>query len=483
MHSRREFLRAFGIAAGLLALVGVSLEAKAVVDRPNIVFIIVDDLGQYDLSCTGSSVFKTPNIDRLAAEGIRFTEAYSGCTVCAPARSTLMTGLHMGHTTVRGNTGGISLRAEDVTVAEVLKKVGYTCGGFGKWGIGDVGTPGVPEENGFDTFFGYYHQVHAHTYYPRYLWRNGEKVPLAGNERPYVEHNLKEFRQDKNHTGKQFSHHLILEEAKEFIRENKDGPFFCYCPWTPPHGTYPKVPHEPAMKDFKDKPWPEEAKVYAGMVKMIDRNVGEILALLKELNIDDRTIVFFCSDNGGLSGFKDIFHSTGPLRGNKGTFYEGGLRVPLMARYPGKIEPGRVSEHLCYFPDVMPTLAEMAGAEDHLPPDIDGLSIVPTLTGRTKDQKRHKFLYWEYPKINFATKTAIPGALNQAVRMGKWKLVRHRTDESFALYDLSRDIGEENDLAGAYPKIAARLEEYARQSHGPMPRQKEPDLPEGRRFR
>ncbi|MCK5173285.1 MAG: sulfatase-like hydrolase/transferase, partial [Planctomycetes bacterium] len=262
MHSRRDFLRALGIGAISLSLGDVSIGAKGAVGRPNIVFIIVDDLGQYDLSCTGSSVFKTPNIDRLAAEGIRFTEAYSGCTVCAPARSTLMTGLHMGHTTVRGNTGGISLRSEDVTIAEVLKKVGYTCGGFGKWGIGDVGTPGVPEENGFDVFFGYYHQVHAHTYYPRYLWRNSEKVPLAGNERPYVEHNLKEFRADKLHTGEQFSHHLILEQAKDFIRENKDGPFFCYCPWTPPHGVYPKVPHEPAMKDFKDKPWPEEAKVY-----------------------------------------------------------------------------------------------------------------------------------------------------------------------------------------------------------------------------
>jgi len=464
----------------LLSLLAVSVSFGQAAERPNIVFVIVDDLGPFELSFLGHPIHKTPHIDRLAAEGMRFTQAYSGCCVCAPARSTLMTGYHTGHTTVRGNSGGIPIRDEDVTVAEVLQKAGYVCGGFGKWGLGDAGTPGVPERNGFDLFFGYYDQVHAHFYYPRYLWRSGVKVPLAGNARPEVDARQREaYQQDKMYVGTEFSHHRIFDEAIKFIRANKDRPFFCYCPWTPPHGRWPMPPDEPAMKAFADKPWPTEAKVYAGMVKMIDRNVGEILALLKELRLDEKTIVFFCSDNGGLPSFEELFHPCGPLRGYKGQLYEGGIRVPLVARWPGRIKPGTKSNHPCYFPDVMPTLAELAGASEHVPEDIDGLSIVPTLLGPTagRKQQEHEYLYWEQPGRRGA----------QALRMGKWKAVwagfGQPNRPPVELYDLSTDRGETNDVANDHPDLAAQAKKIMTEAHTPPLPQLEPPTPEGRSYR
>ena len=467
----------------VFSLLALSVSLGRAAERPNIVFIIVDDLGPFELSCLGHQIHNTPNIDRMSAEGMRFTQAYSGCCVCAPARSTLMTGYHMGHTTVRGNSGGIPIRAEDVTVAEVLREAGYVCGGFGKWGLGDAGTPGVPEKNGFDVFFGYYDQVHAHFYYPRYLWRSGVKVPLPGNSRPEVDARERQaYQQDKMYVGDQFSHHLILDEAIKFIRANKDRPFFCYCPWTPPHGRWPMPPDEPAMEAFKDRPWPEEAKVFAGMVKMIDRNVGEILALLKELELDEKTIVFFCSDNGGLPSFEELFHPCGPLRGYKGQLYEGGIRVPLIVRWPGRIKPGSKSDHLSYFPDMMPTFAELAGASSsrHVPENIDGISIVPTLLGETaldKRQKQHEYLYWEQPGRRGA----------QAIRMGKWKAVwpgfGRPNRPPFELYDLSTDVGETNNLAGDHPDLARRVKRAITEAHVPPLAQLEPPTPEGRQYR
>jgi arylsulfatase A-like enzyme len=394
-----------------------------------------------------------------------------------------MTGLHMGHTTVRTNPGGASLLAEDVTVAQVLKKAGYVCGGFGKWGIGDVTTPGVPEKHGFDEFFGYYHQVHAHFHYPRYLWRNSKKVLLTGNQRPLVDaREAQAYREDKQFVGKQLAQHVILDEAKKFIRANKEKSFFCYCPWTPPHGTYPKLPTEPAAKEFENKPWSDNAKIYAAMVKMIDNNVGEILSLLKELKIDDNTVVFFCSDNGGLSEFKNEFQSTGKNRGNKGNFYEGGLRVPFFVRWPGKIAPGSKSDILCYFPDVMPTLAQIAGAEKYMPGNLDGISIVPTLLGQANKQKEHEFLYWEYPKVNFQTKKFDPDKSNMAIRRGKWKLVRHGKAGTLELFDLGADISETNDLARKHPEIVAQLKALADAAHSPVPPQIEADVPLGRKY-
>jgi arylsulfatase A-like enzyme len=436
-------------------------------NKPNIIFIMVDDMGWADLGCYGSRYIKTTNIDKMADEGIRFTQAYSGCTVCAPARSVLMTGLHTGHTPVRGNTGGIPIRDEDVTVAEVLKRAGYATGGFGKWGLGDVGTPGVPEKQGFDEFFGYYHQVHAHDYWTEYLWHNSQKVPMVGEKQ----------------SSQRYTHYCIFERTMKFIRENKDKPFFCYAPWTPPHGSYQIPESDTAWQMYKDKSWPRDAKVVAAMDTMLDRNVGELLDLLKELNIDERTIVFFCSDNGAAKRFDGLLDSSGPLRGAKRSLYEGGIRVPMIVRWPGSIKAGTVSEHVCYFADVMPTLAELAGALRHMPFDVDGISIVPTLMDQAEKQKRHKLLYWEWHLYNWSKRKNKPYGLMQAVRMGKWKAVRHKSNVPFELYDLSNDIGEENNLAAEYPDIIAKIEAYIQRDRVEPIAQIEPDKPEGKRFR
>ena len=469
---RREFLKAAGVGAVSLSLGACRSGVRAITDafggkKPNVVFVIVDDMGWADVGCYGSKEIQTPNIDRMAAEGIRFTDAYSGCTVCAPARSVLMTGLHMGHTPVRGNTGGIPLPADAVTVASVLKQTGYVTGGFGKWGLGDVGTEGVPEKHGFDEFFGYYHQVHAHYYWTDYLWRNSEKVPLPG-----VEGDMKSY-----------SHYHIFNHAMDFIRANKDEPFFCYAPWTPPHGRYEIPEIDPAWRLYKDKPWPRPAKVAAAMDTMIDRQVGELMTLLEELKIEKRTIVFFCSDNGAAQRFEGVLDSSGPLRGQKRSMYEGGIRVPLIAWSPGQIEPGTVSDHPCYFADVMPTLAELAGAGEHVPDGTDGLSFVPTLLGRSAEQKSHKYMYWEWHNYNWGKRQNVPGGLAQAVRMGQWKAVRHKSTEPFELYDLSVDIGETNNVATEHPREVQKIEAYiARDRREPIP-QIEPEKPEGKSYR
>lgn len=468
---RRDFLKAAGAGAISLAMGGCAgrLAASAHTNskkRPNIVFIIVDDMGWADLGCYGGKQIKTPNIDRMAKEGIRFTDAYSGCTVCAPARSVLMTGLHMGHTSVRGNTGGIALRDEDVTVAEVLKRSGYTTGGYGKWGLGDVGTAGVPEKQGFDEFFGYYHQVHAHDYWTEYLWRNSRKVPMTGEPG----------------SMERYTHNRIFEQTLNFIRENKDRPFFCYAPWTPPHGKYQIPESEPAWAMYKDKDWPKNAKVVAAMDTMLDRHVGELLGLLKELGLDERTIVFFCSDNGAAQRFDGVLDSSGPLKEYKRSMYEGGIRVPLIARWPGKIKAGAISNLPCYFADMMPTFVELARSRKYMPGNIDGISIVPTLTGREKEQKKHAFLYWEWGRYNWAKRRNEPGGPAQAVRMGKFKAVRPKSSVPFELYDLSKDIGEQNNIAAEHPQIVARIDKWVKQNRVEPRPQIEPKKPKGKRF-
>ena len=469
--NRRSFVKLTGLSVASLALPGCSGALKlsdneSAVKKPNIIFIIVDDMGWADLGCYGSRQIKTPNIDRMAAEGVRFTQAYSGCTVCAPARSVLMTGLHMGHTSVRGNTGGIPLQDEDVTVAEVLKSAGYATGGFGKWGLGDVGTPGVPEKHGFDEFFGYYHQIHAHDYWTEYLWRNSQKVQMTG----------------EMGSTERYTHNRIFEQTLKFIHRNRDKLFFCYAPWTPPHGQYQIPESDPVWQMYKDKDWPIDAKVVAAMDTMIDRHVGELLDLLKELEIDERTIVFFCSDNGAAKRFDGVLDSSGPLRGFKRSMYEGGIRVPLIARWPGKIKAGTESKHLCYFADMMPTFVDLAGALPYLPEDVDGLSIVPTLMGRAEEQKKHEFLYWEWQLYNWGKRQNVPNGLMQAVRMGKWKAVRHKYNVPFELYDLSNDIGEKNNIADEYPEIVAKIEAYIKRNRIEPREQIEPDKPEGKRF-
>ncbi len=445
--NRRHFLKTAGLAAASLAAPGCALTPTTVAkNKPNIIYIMLDELGYFELSCMGNKYLKTPNIDKMAAEGMRFTQALAGAPVSAPTRSVLMTGRHTGHTTVRTNPGGVPLRADDVTVADVLKKAGYATGGFGKWGCGDRGTTGVPEKHGFDIFYGYYHQVHAHSYYPNYLLRNSEKVPLQGNTGDFYK-------------GKQYAQYLIFDESIKFIRENKDRPFFCYCAWTPPHGRWAIPQDDPAWRQFKDKPWkpdynrPDDAKAYAAMVKMIDRQIGQIFALLKEVNLDNNTIVFVCGDNGGKRYFGNFFEPNGLFKGEKGNLYEGGLRIPMIVRWPGKIKPGTVNHHLWYFPDCFPTLAELAQVKP--PENIDGISIVPTLLGEDivgRRQRQHKFLYWEYGK-------------QTAVRMGNFKAIQPGKDKPFELYDLSKDIGEQNNIAAEHPDVLTTMQAYAKQSH------------------
>ena len=468
MLSRREFLRVTAAGTAALALPHAAFGGrdKGRERPPNIVFIIADDLGWADLGCYGSRAILTPHIDRLAAEGMRFRTVYSGCTVCAPARSTLMTGLHMGHTPVRLNTGGVPLAAEDVTVAQLLKAAGYTCGGFGKWGLGDVGTAGVPEKHGFDTFFGYYHQVHAHNYYPEYLWRNSQKVPLEGNA---------------GGGRKEFSHSRILAETLKFIRENKDRPFFCYAPWTLPHGRYEVPADDPAWQAYQDKPWPEKARQVAAMVSILDRGVGEVLATLKEAGIDDRTIVFFCSDNGAADRFEGTLDSCGRFRGMKRDLYEGGIRVPMIARWPGRIAPeAEPNPALWYFPDVLPTFMELAGAET--PAGLDGISVVPTLLGEAKVGRRqteHGFLYWE-EDMRPGKGGAAP--LVQAVRIADYKAVRRNAKALPEIYDMSIDPGESRDLAPDLPDLVVKVLACMKVGHTDPRPQKEPQRPKGQAY-
>lgn len=425
-------------------------------ERPNIVYIMADELAYFELSHLGSKI-RTPNIDRFAEEGLTFTHAYAGAPVCAPLRCNLLTGKHAGHASVRANGGGTPLRAEEPTIASMLKERGYATGGFGKWGCGGRDSSGVPEQHGFDVFFGYYDQVHAHTYFPSYLIRNSEEVSLAGNS--------------GNRVGQTYSHYVIMDEAKKFIRENSDQPFFCYLPVTPPHGLYDIPKDDPAWDLYRSDEWmndpavDQEAKNYAAMVSMVDRNVQEVLTLLRELDLEENTIVFFTGDNGGQDRFKDKQHPRGyfgpnvnpktgvEFRAGKGSLYEGGLRIPFFVRWPGRIEAGRTSDLVFYHPDILPTIAELTDSQS--PADIDGLSILPEIEGRTDAQQSHKYLYWEFVK-------------QTAVREGDWKIYRGKPNADWELYDLSKDISEADNLASVHPDIVSRLAAYATEAHEPV---------------
>jgi arylsulfatase A-like enzyme len=424
--------------------------------RPNIVYIMSDELGYYEPGFMGGENIQTPNLDKMAAGGIIFRNLFAGSSVCAPTRCCLMTGKHSGHTSVRANGGGTPMRAEEETIASILKPLGYATGGFGKWGCGGRDSTGVPEKHGFDEFLGYYDQVHAHTYYPPYLIRNSEEVPLAGNS--------------GGSEGQTYSHYVIHDTAMKFIRENGAAkkPFFAYLPYTPPHGNFDIPDNDPAWAIYKDKPWSEQARRYAAMVTMVDRQVGDVLALLEELGIEQNTLVFFCGDNGGNDYFKSAEYPRGihlanknpqtgvEYRGTKGTLYEGGVRVPFIASWPGKIAPGKVSEHLGYFPDMLPTVAEVTGAK--APADIDGLSIVPELIGEAAaghKQAVHDYLYWE-----------IGGWT--AIRQGDWRAVRPKAAQPWELYDLATDPSESKDLAATQPAVLAKLTELATQAHEPV---------------
>jgi arylsulfatase A-like enzyme len=413
--------------------------------RPNIVFILADDLGYGDAGCYGQQLIQTPNIDRLAAEGRRFTQFYAGCTVCAPSRCSLLTGLHTGHAWIRGNAL-VPLRPQDRTVAEVLKPAGYHNVIIGKWGLGEAGSTGIPNRKGFDEWFGYLNQKHAHNYYPEYLWKNETKYPLTGN-----------VETDGVSTKRaQYSDDLFTREALEFLGRAHEQPFFLYLAYTIPHSNDEAGENGmevPSDAPYSDKPWIQRHKNRAAMITRMDADIGKIMQKLKDGGLDEHTIVFFTSDNGpSFEGGGDpvFFHSSGPFRGFKRDMYEGGIRMPMIVRWPGQVEAGTVSDQVWAFWDFLPTAAELAGAK--IPSGIDGVSMVPTIVGAKRvgrDQQQHEFLYWEFHEKGF----------HQAVRMGDWKYDRYPRRPA-ELYDLKKDPGEKENIAKQHPEVIVQIETY-----------------------
>jgi arylsulfatase A-like enzyme len=401
---------------------------------PNIIFILADDLGYGDLGCYGQKKIRTPNLDQLAAEGMRFTSCYAGTTVCAPSRCALMTGLHTGHCRIRGNEAS-PLAPEDVTVAEILKQAGYNTGLIGKWGLGREGTTGIPTRKGFDEFAGFLSQTHAHQYYPSNIWRNDTLWVLNAN------------------TGGrkgQYVHDLFTRAALNFVRIQQDHPFFLYLAYTIPHANNElkdQGMEVPGDAPYAKEDWPQAEKNKAAMITRLDRDVGRLLAQLKLFRLETNTVLFFASDNGPHKegGVKpEFFQSAGPWRGLKRDLYEGGLRVPMIVRWPGHVPPGQTNDFPWAFWDFLPTAADLAGAP--VPAGLDGQSVLPVLLG--KPAKPHDCFYWEFHE----------GGSKQAARQGDWKGIRLGPGQPLELYDLKSDPGETNNVAAQNPAVVARLE-------------------------
>ncbi len=455
MYKKKKLTGSLFISAALLLVLPATLHGADLPkagSKPNIIYILADDLGYGDLGSYGQKKIKTPHLDRMAAEGMRFTQVYAGSTVCAPSRCVLMTGLDTGHCPIRGNAR-VPLRPQDVTVATVLKGAGYATGLIGKWGLGEADSSGVPTKQGFDYFFGYLNQNHAHNYYPAFLWRNEERVPLK-NEVPAGARDG-EFGQGWATKKAEYSHDLFAAEALKWIEEHKDGPFFLYLALTIPHANNEGMhasgngQEVPDLGIYRDKAWPEPSKAYAAMVTRMDADIGRLLELLKTLGIEGSTLVVFTSDNGPQKeggNSPAFFASGGVLRGIKRDLYEGGIREPFIARWPGRIKAGSVSDHVGYFGDFMATAAELADVEP--PPNLESISFVPTLLGQPEKQKRHEYLYWEFHE----------GGFKQAVRMGDWKAVRLGMGKPVELYDLKIDTEEKLDVAAEHPDIVAKME-------------------------
>lgn len=434
--------------AGLVLLAGFIDSSFAAAGRPNVVYILADDLGYGDLGSYGQQLIRTPRLDQLATEGMRFTQHYSGAPSCHPSRCVLFSGKHTGHARIRANSKQ-PLLPEDDTLSQMFQQAGYATGGVGKWALGDADTAGAPWRKGMDEFFGYLDQTHAHTYYPDFLWRDGQRLEIASNQQ-----------------GKRtvYSHDLFADQALDFIRRHQDQPFFFYAAFTIPHAEV-TVPDD-SLAEYLGK-WPEPkafpgSKTYcpqnkpravrAAMITRMDRDVGRILDLLDELKLSDNTLVIFTSDNGPITAGgqdPDFFNSAGPLRGLKFTLYEGGIRVPMIARWPGKIMAGSTSDRVSDFADMFPTFAEVIDTK--CPNGLDGVSILPTLLGQEEQQADRELFYWE----------ATP---QQAIRVGDWKAYRPRQDAPLQLYDLREDIGETTDLADTRPDLVARLEQAMRDS-------------------
>ncbi len=441
---------AVNFAASLLAVDTNAPARPSGVRRPNIILILADDLGYGELGCYGQTRIKTPNLDRLAAEGTRFTSFYAGSTVCAPSRCALMTGLHTGHARIRGNAD-VPLRPDDVTLAEVLKESGYRTGLIGKWGLGNEGTTGVPQKQGFQEFVGYLDQTHAHDYYPTYIWRFDSRAGFDG-QLPLPE-NLA-------NSKKLYSHDLFTTGALNFVRINKPDqfnqyrPFFLFLAYTIPHANNEEGRRSgngmqvPTDDPYTSEPWPQPEKNKAAMITRMDTDIGRLMGKLEEQNIAGNTVIIFTSDNGphkegGAS--PEFFQSAGGLRDYKRSLHEGGIRVPLIAWWPTRIPAGRVSDQPWAFWDVLPTLAELADART--PKEIDGISMLPELTGKTQ-ANQHPYFYWEFHERGFS----------QAVRMGNWKAVRPDLDKPLELYDLKTDRAEKRDVAAENPQIVKQIQ-------------------------
>lgn len=470
MHTKLNLplIGTIGLGVTLATLTGCgTVVQQEETTSPNIIFIMADDLGYNELGCYGQEIIKTPNIDRIAAEGMRFTQHYSGSPVCAPSRCVLMTGKHTGHSYVRNNFevkggdgfwGQKPLPDSTITIAELLKSKGYATAAIGKWGLGKTGSEGDPNNQGFDLFYGFNCQRHAHNHYPEFLIKNQDTVWLEGNTRKL--------------TGEQYSQDLFIKEALQFINSNKNKPFFLYLPFIIPHLSI-QVPEE-SLEEYKGSIREEDYKHrgylqhpfpragYAAMISHMDDGIGQIVNKIKKLGLDKNTIIIFASDNGPTHGRlggadSDFFNSSGPLSGRKGSLLEGGIRVPMVVSWPGKIKPGTVTDLPSAFWDVLPTLCEISGSE--IPEDIDGISFLPTLLGEN-DQEHHENLYWEFPAYGGQA----------AMIKGDWKLliqnlISKNKPVTIQLFNIKKDIGELNDLSKEKPEIVKELLHKMNQSH------------------
>lgn len=480
MHPTQRHPACFALVIALCCSIVVSKPGRAQsrnplnagsANRPNLILILADDLGYGDLGCYGQARIQTPHLDQMAQEGMRFTNFYAGSTVCAPSRCVLMTGYHTGHAWIRGNKR-VDLRPDDLTVAEVLQQQGYATCLAGKWGLGQEGSDGVPNRQGFDHFFGYLDQRHAHNYYPTFLIRNEERVPLS-NTVP----NEGDAGQGVATVRNQYSHDLIMEEAAAFVDDfGSDGtragePFFLYLALTVPHANNEAGPtgmEVPDLGAYANKPWPDAQKAHAAMISRMDADIGKLLQQLADQGLAENTIVFFSSDNGPhREGGNDpeFQNSSGPLRGIKRSLTEGGIRVPLIAWGPGQVAAGKTSDYVGGFQDFLPTLAELGQCPaDRIPDDIDGLSFVAALSGAAAEQVQHESLYWAFYERGSG----------QALRSGKWKLIQQPIDSPSRLYDLSQDLGETENLAERNPDVVKALqqqmqEEYRANPHWQFP--------------
>ncbi len=459
-------------ASVILAMVSVGVDAfAAAIDqtrRPNIVLILADDLGYGELGCYGQQVITTPRLDRMAHEGMRFTHFYAGATVCAPSRSVLMTGKHHGHTRVRGNAGSMNpqaqaLRGDDLTLAKMLQQSGYRTALVGKWGLGDIGAAetGLPRKQGFDEFFGYLNQTHAHNHFPDFLWRNEERVPLPNVIQPIGSNGA-----GYATNAKVFADDLFADEAIAFVTKNREHPFFLYWSMVIPHANNERTrvlkngAQVPDFGPYQGLNWPETDKGHAAMISRLDGYVGRMLDTLRQLGLAENTLVLFSSDNGPHNESNhqlQRFQPSGPYSGIKRSLTDGGIRVPLLAWWPGRIRAGSESDHVGSFADIMGTASELTGAT--ATSNIDSISFLPTLQGQNDHQRHHEFLYWEFHEGGFK---------QAALYRGRWKGIRAGApDAQVTLYDQQDDPAEKIDVAAEYPEIAATIGRYLQTARTP----------------